>query len=372
MLVSTLSLGKGDDTMRSKFVHRVLIVTLLASTACNGWMDGSDGARGTDSALKSLQCNAKALEVIVKGRENRFGLDGQQVALNPSIPMERICKQVAASCTSSCLTAKARAEQTGVRGFQDTDPVRLRQMGELADTFNAAQGLETNFKALGAAPEADDAGQVSTCKAKLLQVIVQGAEHRFGFDNRQVALNPAIPMANICQAVDPSCRGICEDARIDAIATGIKGFTGPDDARKLREMGELADDFNAALGNESNFGSVEVPAGGGNAGGAPPPVACSAKTLQVIVKGREYRFGFDNRQVALNPAIPIANICQGVNAGCKATCESAKSQALASGIKGFTGNPDPAKLRLMGQLADAFNLALGNASNFTANALIDK
>jgi hypothetical protein len=219
--------------------------------------NGDDEEVEGEAALGGAnQCNAKPLEVIVRGRENRFGLDGQQVALNPSIPIERICNQVAASCKATCATAKTQAEATGIRGFQDSDPARLRQMGELADNFNAALGLSTNFKALGNAAAGAGAGAgggAVQCNAKVLQVVVRGREHRFGFDGREVALNPAIPMENICQQVSSGCRTTCTTAKAEAEATGIRGFSGADDAVKLRQMGQLADRFNSALGNTSNF-----------------------------------------------------------------------------------------------------------------------
>jgi len=342
-----------------------LLVALLLplSTGCAGLMDGDDGPESSESSLSPLSCNAKALEVIVKGRENRFGLDGQQVALNASIPIDRICQRVLPSCAQACADAKATAVASGVRGFQDFDPVKLRKMGELADEFNAALGLDTNFSELGADGDDADAGAL-VCDAKALEVIVQGREHRFGFDGRQVALNAAIPMQNICQRVNSDCRATCDAARDAAIATGVRGFTGDDDDVKLRQMGQLADDFNAALGLQTNFknlGAAAPPAGNGGA----PQAACNAKLLQVVVKGREHRFGFDGRQVALNPGIPMSNICQSLRGECRSRCDGASAAASASGIKGFTGNDDATKLRQMGTLADGFNAALGNRSNFT-------
>jgi hypothetical protein len=214
-------------------------------------MDMDDVAEG-DEIGQALSCQAPPLEVIVKGRENRFGLDGQQVALNPGIPIERICNnRVASACKQTCFAAKARAEATGVRGFQDSDPARLHAMGVLADEFNAALGNVTHFSALGL--DSGGGGAEPACNAKLLEVLVKGKEHRFGFDGRQVALNPAIPIDNICQKVASSCQTRCATAKAAAVATGIKGFSGNDDAVKLRQMGTLADSFNKALGNASNF-----------------------------------------------------------------------------------------------------------------------
>jgi hypothetical protein len=228
-------------------LHPMFICSVLAAAT------GCFGAPDSDASLEANECNATPLEVIVKGRENRFGLNGQQVALNPAIPIDRICQRVADSCKADCATAKQEAVSSGVTGFQDSDPVRLRQMGILADTFNATFGIDTSFGDLGADAPGGGGGGAVQCNAKALQVIVQGREHRFGFDNRQVALNPAIPMQNICQRVSAGCTTTCNAAKAAAEATGIKGFTGDLDVAKLRLMGRLADGFNAALGNRSAF-----------------------------------------------------------------------------------------------------------------------
>jgi hypothetical protein len=217
--------------------------------------DAIQGATG------SGVCNAVALEVIVKGRENRFGLDGQQVALNADIPIERICQRVVNDCKQRCADARAKVAASGVRGFQDADPVKLNKMGVVADEFNAALGLTTRFRDLGSATPppppppggGGGGGGAVACNAKKLEVSFRGKEHRFGFDNRQVALNPAIPMQNICQQVASGCQTTCNTAKAAAEATGIKGFSGDDDPVKLRQMGELADAFNKALGNTTNF-----------------------------------------------------------------------------------------------------------------------
>jgi hypothetical protein len=228
-------------------ILKVLFSTCLLLAGCVGLDEPED-----DSAEQSgaLVCTQTKLEVIVQGRENRFGLNGQQVALNASIPIDRICNSLQGTCRTTCTSAKAKAEATGIRGFQDPDPVRLRQMGVLADDFNRAMGLRTRFRDLGADA---DAPASEICTAKVLQVIVQGKEHRFGFDGRQVALNPLIPIDNICQRVNQTCQPLCAAARQAAAASGIRGFSGADDAAKLRAMGVLADQFNTTMGNSSDF-----------------------------------------------------------------------------------------------------------------------
>jgi hypothetical protein len=232
-----------------------LSVSIVATLGCQP-PDGADDDDGTVE-VSSISCGTTALQVITQGRENRFGLNGQQVALDPGIPTERICNSLAGSCKSICTTARARAQATGIKGFQDVDPVRLRQMGIVADTFNAALGLRTNFRALGGDSLA--AGPAAAvCNAKVLEVVVQGKEHRFGFDGRQVALNPQIPMDNICQPLAGSCKAVCSSAEAAAVATGIRGFSGADNAEQLRQMGALADAFNAALGHVSNFTDMPI------------------------------------------------------------------------------------------------------------------
>ncbi len=129
-------------------------------------------------------------------------------------------------------------------------------MGGLADDFNAALGLATNFKALGADPGTPEA--VLGCNARQLQVVVKGKEHRFGFDGRQVALNPAIPIDNLCNQLSGSCRAICTAAKAAAVATGVKGFSGSPDPARLRQMGVLADDFNAAFGRRTDFANRPI------------------------------------------------------------------------------------------------------------------
>jgi hypothetical protein len=227
------------------------------------------------------------------------------------------------------------------------------------------------------------------CGAPVLQVIVRDKEHRFGFGNQQVALNPQIPIQNICQnGVKASCMAKCAQAEAAAVASNVKGFSGNNVPAQLRAMGQLADTFNAALGNTSDFAdhpidqdpganpntdpNASTTTSSGTAGqGGGGAVSCNATVLEVIVQGPEHRFGFDGQQVALNPLIPIQNICQNrVSSSCTATCAQAEKDAAAEGVKGFSGADDPAQLRRMGDLADAFNRALGNATDFADHPIL--
>jgi hypothetical protein len=244
-----------------KRLQALLAATLSLWTLTIGGCMSSDDATADDDTVEvsSLSCGAPALEVITVGRENPFGLNGQQVALDPGIPTDRICNNGLKNpaCKSTCQLARAQAVATGIKGFQDVDPVRLRQMGKLADAFNAALGNRTNFRALGA--DSLSAGTAAAvCNAKVLQVVVQGKEHRFGFDGRQVALNPQIPMDNICQPLAGSCKAVCSSAEQAAVATGVKGFSGADDAAQLRRMGVLADTFNSAMGHTTDFANAPI------------------------------------------------------------------------------------------------------------------
>ncbi|KAJ3310222.1 hypothetical protein HDV04_005161 [Boothiomyces sp. JEL0838] len=98
-------------------------------------------ASSATAAIPAGGCNAEPLQVISQGRENRFGLGGQQVALNPAIPIQRICQKVNPACSQICTDATNAAVATGVKGFQDSDPAKLAQMVKVANDFNAALGV---------------------------------------------------------------------------------------------------------------------------------------------------------------------------------------------------------------------------------------
>lgn len=249
--------------MRHGLLTAVSLWSLVAGCVVGEESDDGPSADLLEAETRATNaCQAIPLEVIVKGRENRFGLNGQQVALNPSIPMDRICNKVVSSCKATCTAAEARAVAKGVTGFQDSDPVRLRAMGKLADAFNLELGIVTTFGNLGAdTPTGGGGGSgggAVACNAKVLQVVVKGKEHRFGFDNRQVALNPAIPIQNICQLVSSGCATTCATAAGVVAASGIRGFSGNENDALLEDMGEVADAFNAALGNRSNFKAAPI------------------------------------------------------------------------------------------------------------------
>jgi len=248
--------------MRHGLLAAVSLWSVVAGCVVGSESEDTPSADDLEAETRATNaCQAIPLEVIVKGRENRFGLNGQQVALNPSIPMDRICAKVVSSCKATCTAAEARAVAKGVKGFQDSDPVRLRAMGLLADAFNRELGIVTTFGNLGAdagGGGGSGGGGAVACNAKVLQVVVKGKEHRFGFDNRQVALNPAIPIQNICQQVSSGCASTCATAAGVVAASGVRGFSGNENDALLEDMGEVADAFNAALGNRSNFKDAPI------------------------------------------------------------------------------------------------------------------
>jgi hypothetical protein len=265
---------KGTDPAKQKAMGEVADAFNAALGNDTNFSDvaGQAGANGESGA--AVSCNAPVLQVIVSGRtesaEQRFGVDGNQVALNPNIPMENICQnRVASECRDRCRAAQAAVVASTVRGQSGAlNRDNLRKMGEQADNFNRALGNATNFAAspifknftdTGAAANngADVGGRVA-CNAPLLQVIVSGstsrAEQRFGVDGNQVALNPSIPINNICQnRVAAGCRDLCRAAQAEVAASGVRGQSGALNSDNLRKMGEQADNFNRAVGNTSKF-----------------------------------------------------------------------------------------------------------------------
>ncbi|KAJ3303793.1 hypothetical protein HDV03_003465 [Kappamyces sp. JEL0829] len=100
--------------------------------------------------------------------------------------------------------------------------------------------------------------QAAGCGFQKLQVIVKGEEHRFGLGDSQVALRAQIPVQRICDRATggAACQSKCTAAG-QAIANAI-GFTGANDDAKLLAMGVAADQFNAAIGLQSNFASKPI------------------------------------------------------------------------------------------------------------------
>ncbi|KAI8916266.1 hypothetical protein EDD86DRAFT_244198 [Gorgonomyces haynaldii] len=321
---------------------------------------------------------------------------GQSTALNGAIianflcdSLNNICKAGAAEfqfCKTTATAAFTAKFDNNLKG--------TAAGGAAADAWNAVWGVTTNF-ASGAAAPAQQGGQnnnqgnqgqqnngnqgnqnqgqqANNCNADALQVIVQGKEHRFGFQGRQVALNPAIPIQNICQKVSANCAQACKQAGDAAVATGVKGFSGDDNAAQLKAMGELADKFNAALGIKTDFANAPgtQAAQGGATGGAAGAGTCKTGPVQVIVKGQEHRFGLDGQQVALNPAIPIQRLCDRAGQSCAAACQQINQIVAASGVKGFSGADDAAKLKAMGQLADQVNKLFGTTTDFTNKPIL--
>jgi hypothetical protein len=235
--------------------------------------------------------------------------------------------------------------------------------------------------------DADSIGENAlelVCSDQVFAVVRQGNENRFGLDRlsdgqpaRAVALNPAIPVNQVCNQVQndvrnrglsAECNTRCADATKVVAASGVRGFQG-EDAARLAAMNALVDDLNAILGNGA--GAADQGGDDDEQDDDGQAAQCNAKELQVIVQGKEQRFGFDGRQVALNPAIPMQNICNdfGQDQLCRAACDAARTRAIATGVKGISGNLDVANLRRMGELADEFNRVNGNTSNFAANAI---
>ncbi|KAJ3207781.1 hypothetical protein HDU67_007248 [Dinochytrium kinnereticum] len=215
------------------------------------------------------------------------------------------------------------------------------------------------------------------CNVKSMEYIVQGQEHRFGKDGNQVALNPAIVVQQICdQAPAGQCKTTCNQAGAALIASGARGFSGAADPQKDVLNAQAADTFNAANGKRTNIAAAFLAAAGGNGGGAAQPAAaggvnaagnCNTETMDYIVQGTQHRFGKDGRQVALNPAIVVQQICNRATQGqCKTTCEQAGAALIASGVTGFSGGADPQRDNLNARAADTFNAANGKRTNIAA------
>ncbi|KAI8843142.1 hypothetical protein BC829DRAFT_297170 [Chytridium lagenaria] len=162
---------------------------------------------------------------------------------------------------------------------------------------------------------------------------------------------------------------------------GNAGNAGADKAAKIAQAKSLLQQAIALLSGQG--AATPPPANNNNnnnnAGNAAPPPAtpppatapaaaagqcADVRKMDFVVQGREHRFGIDNTQVALNPAIVVQQICDRANGQCKDICNAAGAALVATGVKGFTSDAaDPARDLLNAQAADTFNKALGNPTN---------
>ncbi|KAJ3111792.1 hypothetical protein HDU96_005340 [Phlyctochytrium bullatum] len=232
---------------------------------------------------------AQEVRAVVTGRAP---FTGQASALNTAIVGNFICDRLADQCRADAgVVAACRAAQGNLqRGGRNLDAAQLQAVGQAADQFNAAIGARTNFAAqlaggAGAAKakgnnnnnnnngggqknqgqqkkQANNQGGAAKAGAnkgaagggcaaqgvRPMNYIIQGQEHRFGVDGRQVALNPAIVVQQICDRAQGDCKNRCEAAGARLVAKGVRGFSGGQDAAKDAANAAAAAAFNAELG----------------------------------------------------------------------------------------------------------------------------
>ncbi|KAJ3115681.1 hypothetical protein HDU96_000229 [Phlyctochytrium bullatum] len=84
----------------------------------------------------------RRMTFTVQGSESRFGIEGQQVALNPAIVVQQICDRAQGQCQQLCRDEGAKLVASGVRGFSGApDAARAATNEAAANAFNAALGL---------------------------------------------------------------------------------------------------------------------------------------------------------------------------------------------------------------------------------------
>ncbi|KAJ3118543.1 hypothetical protein HK098_005911 [Nowakowskiella sp. JEL0407] len=346
---------------------------------------------------------------------------GQGSALNGGIVANFICDRLASDCkasaatVSSCRTAQKNVE--GKKGGANLNAQQKQALGKVADDFNKAIGITTNFAASLKRRQASNLGSCSAGAAQLKVALgadssdaQRAKEVRFVpggfkvdpiFGGQGSALNGGIVANFICDRLASDCKAsaatvaACRAAQVNV--NGKKGGAGLS-ADQQKALGQVADTFNKAIGITTNFAnSFGGTAGNGqqnnngnnkkqnngnkkqnngnnkkqnnqnnnannqnNGNGAAAGGSCSAQKLEVVVVGKEQRFGLNGQQVALNPIIPIERICNSFanngNSACKAKCDAAKAGAAATGVKGNSqGQGD---LAAMQKLANDFNAAL--------------
>ncbi|KAJ1545847.1 hypothetical protein HK096_005897 [Nowakowskiella sp. JEL0078] len=273
-------------------------VTTTTTTTAAAAAAATTAAAATGSGTN---CNAQTVQVVVNGNEQRFGLDGAQVALNPKVVLDRVCIAISRTnnqaCTDTCNKAETAALALGVVG-NSQGKGDLVAMQKLADDFNSAlagttvTGTVIDLKAGGsgtgntattttsaaAASAAETSAAVTasslgSCSASAAQLVVKlGAdparptEVRFipgGFQKDPIfggqgsALNGGIVANFICDRLNDQCKApastvtACRAAQL--IVNGNKGGSNLSDTQ-VAALEKIASDFNAAIG----IGSSDV------------------------------------------------------------------------------------------------------------------
>ncbi|KAJ3111791.1 hypothetical protein HDU96_005339 [Phlyctochytrium bullatum] len=265
------------------------------------------------------------------------------------------------------LKQEAAAAAGGNAGNAGDQQQQDNNAGQQQNNNNAGQQQQQQGGNNGAAALVG----AGTCSAiPTIDFIVNGNEHRFGFNGQQVALNPGVVVGQVCGRGGEACRAPCEQAGAALVASGARGFSGGNDPAKDLFNAQQADIFNAALGNPTNvagkFQAAAAGAGnnngagnGGNGGNGGSCKAQGVRTMEYIIRGQEHRFGVDGNQVALNPAIVVQQICDRAQGECQTRCRAAGDRLIAKGVRGFSGGQDAAKDAANKAAADAFNAELG-------------
>ncbi|KAJ3212533.1 hypothetical protein HDU67_003760 [Dinochytrium kinnereticum] len=88
-------------------------------------------------------CQANVLQVVVKGKRSFYGVDGIPVAINPLVPVQRICTPIVDdACRQRCSEACAEIRAAKVKGGKNVNTAAL---GTVVDRFNARMGITTTF-----------------------------------------------------------------------------------------------------------------------------------------------------------------------------------------------------------------------------------
>ncbi|KAJ3181051.1 hypothetical protein HDU85_003756 [Gaertneriomyces sp. JEL0708] len=139
--------------------------------------------------------------------------------------------------------------------------------------------------ALGADPEGERAQEV--------RFVPGGFQTDPIFGGQASALNPAIVANFICDRLGDQCQAAadtvtaCRAGQAAIVAANLRGGKNLD-AATLQSLGKLADDFNAAIGIQTNF-ATELPGGGngGNTGGQvtalPVPTPTTPSNIETVI-----------------------------------------------------------------------------------------
>ncbi|KAJ3081380.1 hypothetical protein HK102_002391 [Quaeritorhiza haematococci] len=361
--------------------------------------NGNDnkGNKGANAGANLGNCNAAAAQLRVglgvdaegeRAQEIRFVpggfqqdpiFGGQSSALNPAIVANFICDrlgdqcQAAANTVSACRTAQQQVVGAGLKGGRNKSQVEAAALGKLADDFNQAIGIQTNFEnELGGGAQAGaGAGNGQQQQGNDQQQQQQGnGQQQQGMDQQQQGNGQQQQgMDQQQQGNGQQQQGMDQQQQGNNQQQNNNQGNNNGMQQQQNNNNNNAGNANAGANAGANLGSCNAAAAQLRVGLGVDAEGERAQEIRFVPGGFQQDPIFGGQSSALNPAIVANFICDRLGDQCQAAantvsaCRTAQQQVVGAGLKGGR-NKSQAEAAALGKLADDFNQAIGIQTNF--------